>query len=531
MILEKLWFVLPEMVLFVGVVALFIMGVSPRKAAREMLPLVTCVFLGIALVITPLVYSGDHLARAVEQDLLLMPVLGKYVKMVVCVVGMLLAMLTVGLLDRRLETDFDSGRLRFDALRTSRGEFHAFFLLSLIGVMLCCNANDLIWLFLALELTSLPTYVMVATSRSTRLAQEAAVKYFFLGAMAAATFLYGFALLYGSTGTIVLTEMREAFARQIAETGGINLVGQVGMILAILGIAYKIVAAPMHFYAADVYEGAASPVTAFLGFVPKTAGMLALILLLTTIGWADAAALRPEGTALPATIMTTLWMISVLTMVLGNVGALLQHSVKRMLAYSSIAHSGYMLIGIIAGPGIGLNAVLFYLLVYGFMNTGAFAVLAGLERQGREIESLDDLAGLRRRYPLMAWSMAICAGSLLGFPPLLGFIGKLYLFIAGVEAGQIALVVIAAINSAISAWYYLQLVGWPILKAPTARSETIRPGPALWPRAAAALAALAVLVLPVFSQSLLTATERVTEGAMAVAEEGEEQPTEMISVR
>jgi NADH-quinone oxidoreductase subunit N len=243
---------------------------------------------------------------------------------------------------------------------------------------------------------------MVAISSPARRAQEAAVKYFFLGAMAAAMFLFGFALLYGSTGTIVLTGMREAFEQQILKTGGIDLIGTVGMVLAVLGIGYKLAAAPMHFYAADVYEGAASPVTAFLGFVPKMAGALALILLLSTVGWADG--------GLPKPLLTTLWMVSVLTMTLGNIGALLQRSVKRLLAYSSIAHSGYLLIGIIAGPRLGLNAVLFYMLVYGIMNTGAFAVLCGLERQGQEIDAIDDLAGMRQRHPALAWAMAICAG-------------------------------------------------------------------------------------------------------------------------
>jgi NADH-quinone oxidoreductase subunit N len=508
---EKLWFLIPEMILFGGVVVLMVMGLSPRRAFRDALPLVTCIFLAAAFVVTPFLYRGEHLERA--EEMLLLPGLGKYVKMVVCLVGILLTMVTVGMMDRRLESDLDAGRIPFDPLRTSRGEFYVFFLLSLIGVMLCCNANDLIWLFLALELTSLPTYIMVAISRPSRRAQEAGVKYFFLGAMAAATFLYGFALLYGSTGTIILTEMADAFALQRAETGSINLVGTVGIILAVLGVSYKIAAAPMHFYAADVYEGAASPVTAFLGFVPKTAGMIALMLLLGTIGWGNWGA-AGDG-LLPQPILTTLWMIAVLTMTLGNIGALLQKSVKRMLAYSSIAHSGYMVIGIIAGPGDGLNSVLFYLLVYGFMNTGAFAVLTGLERQGQEIESLDDLAGLRQRHPGMAWAMALSAGSLLGFPPLLGFIGKLFIFVAGVSAGQIWLVVIAGLNSAISAWYYLRLVGLPILAAPNARSETIGRSAVAWPRIAALLAAIAVVVLPLFSNRLVESARKVTGGETA----------------
>ena len=273
------------------------------------------------------------------------------------------------------------------------------------------------------------------------------------------------------------------------------------MILAILGISFKIVAVPMHFYAADVYEGAAAPVGAFLAFVPKTAGVLAIILLLGTVGWRGHHGAGSEG--LPQPILVSLWMVAVLTMTLGNVGAMLQRSIKRLLAYSSIAHSGYMLIGVIAGPGLGLDAVLFYLLAYGVMNTAAFAVLAGLERRGEEIESLSDLAGLRSRHPAMAVVMAVAALSLIGFPPLLGFVAKLSLFIAGVEAGHVPLILIAAINSAMSAWYYLRLVGLPILAMPTPASETIVRRPVVWPRFAAVLAAIGVVIIPLFAGGLL----------------------------
>jgi NADH-quinone oxidoreductase subunit N len=518
---DKLWFLLPEMWLFVGAVVVSLMGLSHQKSIRDALPLTTCVFLAIAALMTPWVYDGSRGSLLISQADLLMPVLGKYVKVVVCIVGVLLAMVSAGLIDRRLETAVQSGRAPFDPIRANRGEFYAFFLLSLVGVMLICNANDLIWLFLALELTSLPTYIMVAISRPSRRAQEAAVKYFFLGALAAAVFLYGFALIYGETGTIELSAIRGAFARQ-----EIGMLGLVGMILALLGISFKIVAVPMHFYAADVYEGAASPVTAFLGFVPKAAGMLAFILLLGTLGWRSE--LNPDAPGLPGPIVTMLWMMSVLTMTLGNVGALLQTSVKRMLAYSSIAHSGYMLIGIIAGTPLGVNAVLFYLLVYGIANTASFAVLAGLERRGQEIESMDDLAGLRHRHPAMAVVMALSAGSLLGVPPLLGFIGKLYLFIAGVEAGHLPLVVIAGLNSAISAWYYLRLVGLPILYKPTAQSETIVRAPAMWPRIAGVITSAAVVLLPIWSQSMMKASRNATdryerlEDPLATADRGEE---------
>ncbi|MFO0872592.1 MAG: NADH-quinone oxidoreductase subunit N [Phycisphaerales bacterium] len=508
----KLALLVPEMVLLAGAVVVAILGLSRGKALRDATPFVTIGFLLVAAVVVPFVHTTER----AEAAGLLMPMLGRPVRVLICGMGAMVCLLSVGLIDRRLEGAFASGRAAFDPIRVNRGEFYAFFLLSLTGAMLICTANDLVWLFLALELTSLPTYIMVAMSRASRKAQEAAVKYFFLGAMAAAMFLYGFALLYGSTGSIVLTTMRSALAEQAAASG-LTPLAITGLVLAILGIAYKITAAPMHFYAPDVYEGAASPVTAFLAFVPKTAGMLALMLLLGTAGWSghflsDGNGLRLAYDGLPQPIVTVLWMVAALTMTLGNVGALLQQNVKRMLAYSSIAHSGYMIIGLIAGPGLGLNAVLFYLLSYGVMNTAAFAVLSGLERQGEEIENLADLAGLGRRHPAMAAALAVSAASLIGIPPLLGFWGKLYLFIAGVEAGQIMLVVIACVNSAVSAWYYLRLVGLPILAAPTPQAESVVRGPSIWPRVAAVVGAVGVLLLPLAVQPLV----EIAAGATAL---------------
>ena len=305
-------------------------------------------------------------------------------------------------------------------------------------------------------------------------------------------------------------------ARQAAGDG-LDKLAIVGVILAVLGISYKIAAVPMHFYAADVYEGAASPVTAFLAFVPKTAGMVAIILVLATVGWSGHGA--PGATGLPQPILVTLWMVAVLTMTLGNVGAMLQRSAKRLLAYSSIAHSGYLLIGVIAGGQLGISAVLFYLLAYGVMNTAAFAVLTGLQRRGEEIESLDDLAGLHRRFPVMAVVMAVAALSLLGFPPLLGFVGKLQLLVAGVQANHLALVVIAVVNSAISAWYYLRLVGLPILATPSPASETITRRAVAWPRVAAVLAAVAVVAAPFVAGDLMPSLEPTSpDSAMRVVE-------------
>lgn len=483
--IDKLWYLIPELILFGGVVVVAILGLVHSNRLRGWVPWTTALFVLAAGISAPFVYCDE----AMEASGLLVPGLAAPACLIACIVALGLLVLSIGRVDTRYEQAIAQGRAAFDPIRATGGEYHVFFLLSLGGLLLVSIADDLIWLFLALELASLPTYVMVAMSRGSIRAQEAAMKYFFLGAMSAAMFLYGFALLYGATGTLVLTEMQASFADQIAR-GELSVLAIVGMLLALLGIGFKLAAVPMHIYAADVYEGAAVHVTAFLGFVPKAAGVIAFMILLSTLGWQD-------GVGLPAPILIMLWVVSVLTMTLGNIAALLQKSVKRMLACSSIAHSGYLLIGIIAGPGAGFNAAMLYLLIYGLGNTASFAVLSSLQRGGVELESVEDLAGLRHKHPWSATAMAISAGSLLGFPPLLGFWGKLALFIAGIASGRLVLVLIAAINSAVSAWYYLRLVGLPLMADRNERSEAVESIHVPWPRLVALVLAGMLVVLPV----------------------------------
>ncbi|MCA9309656.1 MAG: NADH-quinone oxidoreductase subunit N, partial [Phycisphaerales bacterium] len=420
---EKLQLSVPEIILFVAAVLVMVLGLSPRIQMRQMCGWIAGVALlasAIAALLTPASPNA------------LLPNLVPFGKTLIAVIGVLLVMLSGGAADREYELEVSRGRV-FDGIRSTRGEYYAFFLFSLMGLMLCTSADDLIWIFLALELTSLPTYVMVSISTARSKSQEAGVKYFFLGAFGAAMFLYGFALIYGATGSTMLTEIAGSFARD-----GINPIGMLGLVLAVVGVSFKIAAAPMHFYTPDVYEGAATSVSAFLAFVPKAAGFFVLILLLTTVGWNHGT----DGDALPEALHVTLWLMAAATMTIGNVMALLQSNVKRILAYSSIAHSGYMLVGLLAGPSTGaasngLGAVLFYLMCYGFMNLGAFAVLACLERRpGMEIEDIDDLRGLCRRQPLLGGVMVLCSLSMLGLPPLLGLWGKLYLFTAAISAGE-----------------------------------------------------------------------------------------------
>lgn len=494
---DRLWFLIPEFILLAGAVVCAIGGLSNVAFIRRRIGFVACVFLFAACISIPWVYTSEH----VMQSDALFPLLGKYVKFFAACIGILLVMTSGGLMDRAYEKAIEKGKDTFNALRTSSGEYHALLLLSITGLMLICEATDLIWLFLALELVSLPTYVMVAMSRWSRVGQEAAMKYFFLGAISSALMLYGFALMYGATGSFILRDMADVFTLQQIESGQVSLFGQIGLLLAIVGLCYKIAAAPMHLYAPDVYQGAASAVTAFLAFVPKAAGMIAIIILVSLVGWEH---------GLPLIIEMTLWVIAVLTMLLGNIGALLQHSTKRMLGYSSIAHSGYMLIGVIAGPPLGLVAVFVYLVIYGFTNTAAFATLASLSRDGEAVDSLDDIAGLHRRSPIAASAFAISCGSLLGIPPLFGFWGKLLLFAAGIASGQLILVLVAAVSSAISAWYYLRLIGFVLLKGPTPRSETVSVT-LRWPIIAAVLSAIIAIGGPFILKSMTAEATQATQ--------------------
>jgi NADH-quinone oxidoreductase subunit N len=483
----KIALVWPEIWLFITTCVVMVIGLSPDLRVRKLCPWVCALGLVIAF----------GTAVPVEGAGGLFPAITPYAKGLIAAVGLMLLPLLAGTVDRDQDAAIASGRSGFDALRANRAEFYAFFLFSMTGLMLTASADDLIWLFLALELTSLPTYIMVTISTRGTRSQEAGVKYFFLGALGAAVFLYGFALIYGATGSTDLREIASAFRAQ-AEAGAINPIGIAGLTVAIVGLCFKIAAVPMHLYAADVYQGAASGVSAMLAFVPKAAGFLAIIMLCGAVGWSHGE-LRDS---LPEAIYILLWVIAVATMTVGNVLAIRQRSVKRMLAYSSVAHSGYMLVGVIAGPGAGtgafwdngIAAVLFYLLTYGVTNVGTFAVLACIERStGEEADDIDDIKGLHRTRPHLAAAMLLCVLSLLGLPPLLGFFGKIGLFTSAIAAGEIPLVIILGVNSAIAAFYYLRIVRAAYLD-PAADHLELRPSP-VRPRVFAAMASACSVVL------------------------------------
>lgn len=376
-----------------------------------------------------------------------------------------------------------------------RGEYYTLLLFATSGMMLMGAATDLIIVFMGLEIMSIGLYILAAFNRRQLASGEAGMKYFVLGAFASAFFLYGVAMLYGATGT---TNLQAIGAWFTPERGNLNdPLALVGLGLVLVGFGFKIAAVPFQWWTPDVYHGAPTSVTAFMSVGAKAAGFAALLRLLI-ISFSHA--------------FTLDWQIAVaalafITMTGGNLAALAQKDVKRMLAYSSIAHAGYILVGVAAGNTAGVTGVLFYLMAYAFMNIGAFAVITVLERRDAIGTSFSDYAGLGSRKPLLALVMTFFMFSLTGIPPFVGFWGKLYVFGAAVQADMSWLAVVGMINSAISAFYYLAVVVQMYMRPTPADSGEIVPlnlnGPIT---VTLAVAAIVTVVLGVWPTPLVNLT-------------------------
>jgi NADH-quinone oxidoreductase subunit N len=325
----------------------------------------------------------------------------------------------------------------------NRGEYYALLLFACSGMLLMAASADLILTFLGIEILSIATYVLAGFKRNDVRSNESSLKYFLLGSFATAFLLYGIALIYGGSGSTNYRSIQAVAQVQ----GSAQVTTLIGMGLLLVGFGFKVATVPFHAWAPDVYEGAPTPVTAFMTVGPKAAGFAALVRVLVEA----LPSLQPHWSGL-------LWVSAVLTMTVGNVVAILQTNVKRMLAYSAIAHAGYILIGIVAHNRAGLGAVLFYLVVYTVMNAGAFCIVLSLSRKGDLRVNLDDYTGLGRKAPLVAASLSIFLISLAGFPLTGGFMGKFYLFSAAIQQGYIGLAIIAVLNSLVSVFYYFRLM-------------------------------------------------------------------------
>ncbi|MDI3308749.1 MAG: NADH-quinone oxidoreductase subunit NuoN [Acetobacteraceae bacterium] len=324
-----------------------------------------------------------------------------------------------------------------------RFEFPVLVLFSTLGMMVMISANDLMALYLGLELLSLPLYVIAAFDRDNARSAEAGLKYFVLGALASGLLLYGTSLIYGFAGTTNFDRLADAFSAAQGVSAGVV----VGIVFVIAGLAFKVSAVPFHMWTPDVYEGAPTPVTAFFATAPKVAA----------IALFGRALLGPFGD-LAGQWQQVMLLISIGSMLLGAFGALRQTNIKRLMAYSAIGHVGYALMGLAVASDVGLRGMLIYMAIYMVMNIGAFAVLVAMRRQGKAVELVEDLAGLVDTDPGMAMWMAVFMFSLAGIPPLAGFFGKLYVFLAAVQGGFWVLAVIGVLSSVVSAYYYLRIV-------------------------------------------------------------------------
>lgn len=362
-----------------------------------------------------------------------------------------------------------------------RGEYYALVLFATAGMMLMAAGTDLIVLFLGLEMFSICLYILAGFLRPRESSEESALKYFLLGAFASGFLLYGIALTFGATGETNLAEI----AVFLVEAGLRTPMLLLGLGLILVGFGFKIAMAPFHMWTPDVYEGAPTTITAFMAAGTKTAGFAALLRILTQ-----------AFPTLQADWVPILGVLAVVTMTLGNVVAIWQNNIKRMLAYSSIAHAGYILVAVTAATNEALSAALYYLLVYALMNLGAFAVIVALGRRDREYVSVSDFSGLSAKQPALAAVMALFMLALTGFPPTGGFVGKFYIFRAAVNADLVILAVFGVLNSVVSAYYYLRIVVLMYMAEPVVEPAPARIGWALG--LSVAVAAIGLLVLGVW---------------------------------
>jgi len=365
-----------------------------------------------------------------------------------------------------------------DVQRIRGGEYYGLILFGAVGMVLMSSAVELVLVFIALEISSISTYILAGFRRRSAISAEASIKYFLLGSFATAFFLYGVALTFGATGSTSIYPIAEAL-----RNGHPSPMVYVAVALMFVGIGFKVATAPFHVWTPDVYEGAPAPVVALMSTAPKAAAFAVLLRILF-------------GAAAPGWFWP-IWISAALSMTLGNIGALVQQNIKRMLAYSSIAHAGYVLVAFAAAQDIGISAAIFYTAAYAFMNVGAFAVVSHFATAGERYVDLDDYSGLGRRSPALAAILTIFLLSLIGIPITGGFFAKFYVFSAALKSNLVWLTIIGVVNSAIAAYYYLRVIVVMYMREPKSADAVPRIRPALGVALAVSLLATIYLgVLP-----------------------------------
>ena len=429
----------PVMIVTAACLACLVLDASPGGARPGVLAATGVIGVAGAVGVSALLWGGPATAF---QGMLVADGFALFFNAVIGAAALLVLLLSTGYLSRR---------------GVAPGEHYALVLFATVGMMLMAAGTDLLVIFLALELMSLSLYVLAGSFRARPEGNEAALKYFLLGAFASGFFLYGIALLYGATGTTNLARLGTALAAPGAARSPMVLAG---LALLLVGFAFKTSAVPFHQWAPDVYQGAPTSVAAFIATGSKAAAFGGLLRVL--------AAMRP----LEGDWTAVLWGLAALSMTVGNVVALVQGNVKRLLAYSSVAHVGYMLVGLAAGLEPGAPAVAFYLAVYAVASVGAFGTILLLERDGEEATDLGAFGGLAGRHPILALCLTVFLLALIGMPPTAGFVGKFYLFSAAIQRGLVGLAVLGVLNSAVAAYYYLRLIVYMYMREPEGAPTT-----------------------------------------------------------
>jgi NADH-quinone oxidoreductase subunit N len=469
------WFQLvaiaPEIVLTIGACALFLFDLAIPKHEKDKLGYFAIGILAVA-------FYGSWKLAAVETDIFsgmfTLDPYATYFKMLVYLAGALTILLSMTYLEIE---------------KIHLGEYYGFILLATAGMMVMVSAGDLIMIYLGLELLSISLYIMAGFKRSESRSVEASAKYLILGSFSSAILLYGISILYGIAGTTNLKGLGAFFAAGAVDNPGLLL----SMSFLVVGFGFKVAAVPFHMWTPDVYEGSPTPVTAFMSVAPKAASFAVFLRVFAEALGGVKAHWQP--------ILITL---AVATMILGNVVAIVQTNIKRMLAYSSIAHAGYALIGIIVGGGLGTMSLMLYLMIYSLMNLGAFGVVIILRKGGMRGEDIADFTGLAKKNPVAAVIMLIFMFSLAGLPPTAGFVAKFYLFMGAVEAGLVWLAVVGVLLSAVSAYYYLRVVMVMYMREP-GRDFDLATSPAA--SLALIVTTLAVLFIGLYPAPLIDATK------------------------
>ncbi len=463
--------ILPQIILAITALTVLLTGVFSREKKGPAIGFLSLA--GVALSFSAVVFSGSQTVSSFS-GMLTNDSFARFISMIVCVVALLTILISINY--RKISPAINSG------------EYYCLLLFAALGMMFMGSAGNLLMVFVALETMSISIYALAGFQKQREKSIESALKYFLLGAFASGFLLYGFALVYGATGTMDIVKIGRFLNDHPLVVHSPLLLG--GVALMTVGFGFKVAMFPFHMWTPDVYEGAPTSVTAFMATGVKAAAFAALI----RVFYVALGSLQVDMTQI-------MWVIALLTMTVGNVVAIAQSNIKRMLAYSSIAHAGYLLVGFVAGGELAISGMLFYLLGYAFMNLGAFGVIALLAKKDGEYTELSDFAGLGFKYPAMGLVMAVFMFSMAGIPPTAGFMGKFYIFTAAINSGFIWLAIFGVINSVISIYYYLRVIVTMYFKEPEQDIVMLTPTGAII--LALVIAAAGVLFMGILPSSVL----------------------------